>query len=546
VPILSDPVKMPRETRRRFLGALAAASVGVSFTPLASGQSDEALPNILAGVRLEPFVDPLPVPEVIQPRPDQSGVAYCRVTIAEMRRKLHRDLPPTVLWGFNESSPGPVIEAEQGRPITVDWLNRLPLRHRLLVDHNIGGAGKDVPEVRSTIHLHGGHVASDSDGYPEDWITPGQQQRTIYPNHQPAAMLWYHDHSMGITRLNAMMGLAGLYILRDPEEKQLGLPSGRFEIPLVVQDRILDARGRLAYPVSPDVNAPWVPEFFGTHILVNGTVSPYLDVEPRLYRFRMLNGSNSRVYQMALTPDVPLHQIGSDGGLLREPVARRELLIAPGERLDFVVDFYGLEGRRINLVNYGRAPYPSGGAPAPGMVMQFRVRRPLTESTGSRVLPATLAKMERIDEKTAVKTRRLVLGEVMGPDGRMQRMLLDGKRFMDPVSEDPKYGTVEIWEFLNTTIDAHPIHLHTVHFQVLDRQNFDVGRYQQKPEVAFLGSPRPAPPEEQGWKDTVICPPGQLTRIIVPFMGEPGRYVWHCHMLEHEDNEMMRPFLLRP
>jgi spore coat protein A, manganese oxidase len=533
------------KTRRKILGSLAGAGAGMLLSRRAAGQSDEALPNILAGVRLEPFVDPLPMPEVLQPLPAKSGELFCQLTISELRRKLHRDLPPTVVWGFNGSSPGPMIVAERGRQVTVDWINRLPLRHRLLVDHNLDGAGKDIPEVRSTIHLHGGHVASDSDGYPEDWVTPGHQQRTFYPNRQPAAMLWYHDHSMGITRLNAMMGLAGLYVIRDPEEERLGLPSGRFEIPLVLQDRILDARGRLAYPVGPDENAPWVPEFFGTHILVNGRVSPYLDVEPRPYRFRLLNASNSRVFQLALAPEQPMIQIGSDGGLLRVPVARNEMLLVPGERLDVVVDFRGLEGRRLILVNYGRAPYPSGGAPVPGMVLQFRVGRPLTEPANHRDLPGTLAKVPRIEESAAVKTRRLGLMEVMGANGQMQRMLLDGRRFMDPITEDPVNGTVEIWEFLNTTIDAHPMHLHTVHFQVLDRRPFDVRRQRSTSEVVFTGKAIQAPPEEQGWKDMVLSLPGQLTRIIVPFSGEPGRYVWHCHMLEHEDNEMMRPFLLR-
>ena len=511
----------------------------------ATGQSDEMLPNVLAGVRLEPFVDLLPVPRVLEPIATKSGARSYKVTMSEFRQKLHRDLPPTVVWGFEGTTPGPTIAAERGRPVTIDWVNRLPLRHRLLVDHGLEGAGKNVPEVRTTIHLHGGHVASSSDGYPEDWVTPGQQQRTFYPNRQVAAMLWYHDHAMGITRLNAMMGLVGLYILRDPEEDKLGLPSGQFEVPLVLQDRVLDRRGQIAYPVGPVPDSPWVPEFFGTQVLVNGRVSPYLDVEPRAYRFRMLNASNSRVFQMALVPEQPFIQIGTDGGLLREPAPRSELLIVPGERLDFIVDFRGREGRWMMLVNYGRAPYPSGGGPVPGIVLQFRVRRPLTEFTDGRDLPRMLTTVPRLEERAAVKTRRLKLVEEMGADGRLHRTLLNGQRFMDPVTEDPVNGSIEIWEFLNTTVDAHPIHLHAVHFQVLDRRPFDVRRHEETSEVVFSGGAIQAPPEEGGWKDTVLCPPGQLTRIITPFSGEPGRYVWHCHMLEHEDNEMMRPFLLR-
>jgi spore coat protein A len=429
--------------------------------------------------------------------------------------------------------------------VTINWLNRLPSRHRLLVDHTIDGAGKDVPEVRTTIHLHGGHVSASSDGYPEDWIQPGQAQRTIYPNQQPGATLWYHDHAMGITRLNAMMGLAGFYLLRDPEEERLRLPSGRYDVPLVLQDRSLDARGQIMYPVAPTAEAPWVPEFFGSQILVSGKVSPYLEVEPRRYRFRLLNASNARVFQLSLTPEQRFIQIGTDGGLLPEPVALSELLIVPGERKDVIVDFQGREGRRIMLVNYAPAPYPSGGAPIPGLAMQFRVRRPLRDELDTSRVPDTLAAVPRLQESSAIKTRRLKLVEVMPSNGQTHRVLLDGRRFMDPITENPTKGSIELWEFVNTTMDAHPIHLHAVHFQLLDRCPFDVARQERTSEVVLTGKAILPAPEERGWKDTILCPPGQVTRIVTPFTGEPGRYVWHCHMLEHEDNEMMRPYVLR-
>jgi len=225
-------------------------------------------------------------------------------------------------------------------------------------------------------------------------------------------------------------------------------------------------------------------------------------------------------------------------------VVRNELLIAPGERLDIVIDFRGREGRRLMLVNYGRAPYPSGGGAVPGPVMQFRVRWSLGEP-GPADLPNMLAVVPRLPESSAVKTRRLNLFEGMGADGRSHRMLLNGSRFMDPITEDPVNGTVEIWEFVNLTPDAHPIHLHAVHFQLLDRQLFDMRRYRRTSETVLIGKAIAPAPEEQGWKDTILCPPGQITRIITSFSGEPGKFVWHCHTLEHEDNEMMRPYLLR-
>jgi len=530
-------------TRRHFLTALASAEMGLLSNRLMA-QSDEFSTNILTGVRLQPFADPLPLPGVIRPVSMESGIQNYRITISEFRQKLHRDLPETIVWGFEGNTPGPAIRAKRGQPVVIDWLNRLPLQHRLLVDHTLDGAGKDVAEVRTTIHLHGGHVSSKNDGYPEDWITPGHRQRTYYPNRQPGAFLWYHDHAMGITRLNAMMGLAGIYILRDPEEDSLNLPSGHFDIPLTLQDRILDPWGQLVYPLGP-AESPSVPEFFGSHNLVNGRVSPYLDVQPTLYRFRLLNASNARTFHLSLYPQQKFIQIGTDGGLLPAPVELNDLLISPGERVELLIDFRGREGRRLTLVNDAPAPYPAGGGPVPGLVLQFRVGRALREQGGGGRIPHSLAHLNRLKEADASKTRQLKLVEIMARDGQPHRVLLDGRRFSDPISEDPRNGSIEIWELVNTTMDAHPIHLHAVHFQILNRVRFDSARYQRTSEVVFQGEPLAPGLHEGGWKDTILCPPGQATRIIIPFSGEPGRYVWHCHMLEHEDNEMMRPYLLR-
>lgn len=541
-------------TRRQVLTALGLVAVSGKIR----AQSDEATANTLAGVRLEPFIDPLPIPRILKPRLVQSGADredHYRLTLSEFRQKLHRDLPATVVWGFEGSMPGPTLVAKRDCPVVVDWFNRLPQRHRLLVDHSIDGAGEDVPEVRTTIHLHGAHVRPEHDGYPDTWITPGHSQRTVYPNHQSAATLWYHDHSMGITRLNAAMGLAGTYIIRDPAEDALGLPTGAFDVPLVLQDRVLDPRGQIVYAVGPGAHSVWVPEYLGSHILVNGRVTPFLDVEPTLYRFRLINASNARVFQMALDPGQLFIQIGTDDALLPQPIERAELVISSGERVEVLIDFRGREGRRLRLTNFGPAPFPGGGGLVPGSVLQFRVR-----STGGNTLPATdiptkLTSYSSIPVANSIKTRQLTLMEEIAPapsemdkmSGHAggHRMLLNGARFMDPVTEDPRRGTVEIWELVNLTADAHPIHLHAVHFQVLGRQRFDVRRQMVSSELVLLGKPIEAPPEERGWKDTVLCPPGQVTRIIVPFTGEAGRFVWHCHILEHEDNEMMRPMLIR-
>lgn len=441
--------------------------------------------------------------------------------------------------------PGPTIVARRGCTVHVEWRNKLPVHHRLAVDHNLSGAGRDVPEVRAVVHLHGGHVAPKDDGYPDDWITPGSVQNVVYPNRQPATTLFYHDHAMGITRLNNMMGLAGFYLIRDPEEDQLRLPSGAYDIPLIIQDRILDAGGQLVYPIGPAADAPWVPEFFGTHVLVNGRVWPFLNLEPRRYRFRLLNASNARVYELSLTPEQPFIQIGSDGGLLAHPVTLPRLLLAPSERADVIVDFSGREGHRLLLMNHAPAPYPSAGGLSPRFVMQFRIRRPVSPKPDDSEIPTKLADVPVLQESASVKTRRHQLLEYMTNDARLHHLLLNGKRFSDPVTEDPRNGTIEIWEFVNPTMDAHPIHLHAVHFQLLDRRQFDLRRFQRNSQVIFIREAIPAAPEERGWKDTILCPPGQVTRIIIPFNGTPGRFVWHCHMLEHEDNEMMRPYVLR-
>lgn len=540
-------MEMRKPTRRDFLKLSASIGISGLLAPRTvlgqTGRADEGAQ--LIGVQLEPFVDALPLPAVLKPIRREKSTDHYQLALSELQQKLHRDLPPTTVWGFEGSMPGPTLAVQRGRAVTVEYQNKLPQRHRLRIDHTLHGAGADVPEVRSVTHLHGGHVEAASDGHPEAWITPGNSQNVQYPNNQPAATLFYHDHAMGITRLNLMMGLAGFYLVHDPEEEHLGLPSGKYDIPVVLQDRILDPTGQFAYPLSGDTDSPWVPEFFGTHVMVNGKIWPYFEVEPRRYRFRFLNGSNARIYRLSLSPAQWIKQIGSDGGLLPAPVQRDSVLISPGERADAIIDFRGREGNRILLANDAPSPYPSGGKLIPHIVMQFRVKQPLRASVDNSRVPDRLAEVARIEERTAGRTRRLTLEEVIGANGRTQRMLLAGKKFSDEATEDPVRGSVEVWELVNQTFDAHPIHLHNVHFQVLDRRRFDLNRGRRSGEIVFSGPARAVGPEESGWKDTVLCPPGEITRIIARFDGAPGRYVWHCHTLEHEDNEMMRPLVIR-
>ncbi len=531
-------------SRREFLkkgGLLATAwclplSAPNALVPGADDELHEVAPRpSITPSSIANFVDRLTPPAVVQPldqRPDpfrpSVRIPYYRIEMNELLVKLHRDLPPTRLWSYGGTFPGPTIEARTGSPLMVEWVNRLPTAHLFPVDHHIHGAEADKPNVRAVVHLHGAKVRPDSDGYPEDWYVPGKSLLAYYPNAQDATMLWYHDHALGITRLNNYAGLSGAYLIRDRAESGLDLPAGKYEIPLILSDRKIDSRGRLFYPASPRFHAPWVAEFYGTIILVNGKLLPYLEVEPCRYRLRVVNVSNSRFLSLSLSNGQPLQQIGSDQGLLRMPVIVSPLILAPAERADLLIDFGPHRGTKIVLSDLS------------GPILQFRVDDAVAKS--SAPLPSTLRRITAIPPKSAVRTRTLTLDQYDDPSGKVMRMLLNGTHWDMPITERPQLGSVEIWRFVNLTPDPHPMHLHLVRFQILDRREFDVAAYQKSKRLRFTGLAMRPDPNESGWKDTVRCPPKMVTRIIARFEGFTGRYVWHCHVLEHEDNEMMRPF----
>ena len=485
---------------------------------------------------LRPFVDSLPIPVFAQPKgyrpsPVDSTVRvpYYRLAMQQIVCQVHRDLKPTRCWGIGSSSPGPTLETQGGTGMLVEWVNQLPPAHFLPIDHRLHGAEPDKAAVRTVIHLHGGKVPPESDGYPEAWYVPGKSAIYYYPNNQDATLLWYHDHTMGINRLNVFAGLFGLFIIRDPVEQSLNLPRGEYEIPLVLYDRMFDLDGQLNYPVSPYPEITWIPEFFGDAVLVNGKLLPYLDIEPRKYRFRVLNAANGRFFHLSLSSGQDIHQIGTDQGLLPAPVTLRQISLAPGERVDIILDFGGHGGEQIVMNNDSFRP-----------VMQFRVAR--TKSPDTSSLPSVLRPIRRIAEAEAVKTCTLTFGEVDDLRKNPVVMLFNDTHWSAPVTERPLLDSVEIWNLLNLTDDAHPIHLHLVRFQILDRRRFDAFGYQNRQVLRYRGAAVAPEPGEAGWKDTVRADPGMITRIIIPFEGFVGRYVWHCHILEHEDNEMMRPY----
>jgi spore coat protein A len=576
------------------------------------GQAQNALP--LNPLTLTKYIDPLPIPGVMQPV--TPGGTYYEVGAYQITQQLHSQLPPTTVWGYGTSMatagyPAATFEATRGVPIQVKWTNNLvdglgnPLYHPLTVDQTLHwadplGTGHSMDPYAGPVplvtHLHGGETEPMSDGHPDSWFTPGFAMKGpgwvhevfTYHNEQPPATIWYHDHALGITRLNVYMGLAGFYLIRDPGNEPQNLPSGQYEIPVVIQDRIFDVNGQLFYPnVGINMEHPyWVPEFFGNVIVVNGKVWPYLNVEPRKYRFRFLNGSDARFYGLKLldaagNPGPAFTQIGSDGGYLRNPVTLNDplnllaprLLMAPGERADIVIDFSAYApGTIFTLNNNAKAPFPKGAPVDPqttAQIMQFRV---VAGTPDNLTIPQTLNTIPVLVPNAT--TRTLTLNEVMGMGGPLA-MFLDGKMWDTGVTEMPVVGSTEIWEIVNLTADTHPIHLHLVQFQMLNRQKFQVSKYLRaynalnpvipaevtyNPPVAkyLAGQPMPPDPNESGWKDTFRMNPGEITRVLVRFApigsasvtpypfdatAEPG-YVWHCHIISHEDNEMMRPYKL--
>lgn len=566
------------------------------------------------------------------------------------------------------NAPSLTIEARWGRPVRVTWINELVgpdgafLPHLLPIDPTLhwanppgGEAHRDTrPSFDETpgpytgpvplvTHVHGAvGVGDESDGYAEAWYLPAARDipgayattgtwyaffaakaaalhgvtwapgsaTFQYPNDQRASTLWYHDHTLGMTRNNVYAGPAGFYIIRGgPGDVVLDSRTGQpavlpgpapqsndrfppnktyYEVPLAIQDRSFTSEGALFYPDSrsffdgitgpylpeTDISPMWNPEFFGNAMMVNGRTWPVHRVEQRRYRYRILNGCNSRflILDFRGIPGVDVWQIGTEGGFLAAPVdvmaAGGTLLMAPAERADVIVDFSAVPVGSHVLRNIGPDEPFGGGVPGvdfdaadaatTGQVMQFGVvpARDPDPTTPPRFL--SLPPIAPLPAPAA--TRALALVEEMSADfddAPAAALLgtvdsgghVTGRMWMDEVSENPAVGDTEVWEFYNATADAHPIHVHEVVFQVLDRQPIEVQETGEEmgmgTTVQVVGAPRVPEPTEAGWKDTVIAYPGEVTRVGMTF-ASPGQYVWHCHIVEHEDNEMMRPFRIGP
>ncbi len=701
----------------------------------------QAIPTWQSSPVLKKFTQELRAPGVIPVALPDGSVSQGRTIadhytfdINEFKDQLHPDLPATTLWGYNPTralgvAPGApvtqkhlggIIVAQRGKPVQITFRNNLPKEHILPLDTTILGAGIDpstglkATANRTSIHLHGGLVPWISDGGPfafwdaqgnrgptfigNQVLRPGQavplnEAEYYYPNNQSARLAWYHDHSMGITRLNAYAGNASAYIIRDAFEGMLvkffGLPkfveNGGRELPLVFQDKIFQngvvpdstrpfpgsetaqGKGNLWYPYEYDENrwgpstAPAVsvvPEMFGDTMLVNGTAYPKATVDPRRYRFRVLNACQARVLNLQLyeelsdgVPDFTKPGpnwvvIGTEGGFLakvvsvpsggklitsRDPLGNRfvvdpgnpggSLISAPGERLDVVVDFNGQAGKKYILFNDAPGPYPSGaiendypnvdGIGDTSVLMRFEVKAdspamakdtlfwvplmPLAGFPGSLIDPPlagpvptapahTLSWLTTtpaplpIPTRPGVTVRQLTLNEGLDSNGRLIQMLGtnvatapgdfsrpygDPKDPLSLATETPSAGATEVWQIANLTGDTHPIHFHLVNAQILSRQTFDVLPYMnaapgQAITPTFNGPARGPEATEFGWKETIRMHPGEVTTVImkfnlpkVPFAVPPSprtggnEYVWHCHILEHEEHDMMRTLVVK-
>jgi len=547
-------------TRRRFIHR---ATVGAGILAIPNALLASKVAAAPPGLALRHFTIPLPIP----PKATPVAANTYHLTQRQTLQTLHPQLGQTAVWGYDDGTlgplyPGPTIEVQKGTAITIGYENRLPTTHPLPVDTSIVPQGD--PAVRALTHLHGGFVSGVDDGNPyatafADEYRHGETQTVTYPNQQQATTLWYHDHADAVTRLNVYAGLAGFYLIRDAndtgaEPNPIGLPGGRYEIPIVIQDRTFTGQGQLYYP-----GPSWVPEFFGDTAVVNGAPFPFLNVEPRKYRFRFLNGSNSRFYHLNIAGGPGFQHIGSGGGMFAAPVPRSRLLLLPAERADVIVDFAGFEGKDLVLRNVKLPPgVVSPASPNLPQLMLFRVG-PTVTAPGPVGIPPSLPGAVPSFGAPA-RERHITLEEVLDENGEPIRSLIDGLRFDDPVTIQVPVGDVEDWLLINLTEDTHPIHLHLVQFEVVDRRPFEADRYRaalDEARAAAMPNPDPAPfytggalppqADDRGFKDTVSANPDMVTRVRARFdlpTGASGtqRYVFHCHILEHEDNDMMRPY----
>ncbi|CAL5445248.1 unnamed protein product [Camellia sinensis] len=502
-------------------------------------------------------------------------------------RKFHRNLPATTVFAYGTSAltatvPGPTIEALHGVTTYVTWQNHLPQSHILPFDTTIATAIPSHGGVPTVVHLHGGIHPPQSDGNPFAWFSAGfrdtgsawTESTYLYPNVQHAGNLWYHDHALGLTRVNLLAGLIGSYVIRDPtEDSTLNLPRGEFDRHLMVFDRSFYTDGSLYMNYTgdnPTIHPQWQPEYFGDAIIVNGKAWPYLRVQRRKYRFRIINASNARYFRFSLTNGLSFVQVGSDASFLRSPVTTRSILLAPSEIADVVIDFSTTSANQSELTNDAPFPYPTGSAvdQLNSKVMKFIIIPSASILPDKSTVPSILKNYPTPTTAGASTTRYIMLYEYKSATGNPTHLYINGKSFFAPVTETPKSGTTEVWEVINLTQDNHPLHIHLAEFQaikvqqIVDLAGFTKCMKTMNDAIAcnatghVTGNLLSVPDYEKTWKNVVKIEPGNQTTVVVKFnlidndapypfdaTAQPG-YVYHCHILDHEDNEMIRPLKL--
>ncbi|KAH7404031.1 hypothetical protein KP509_15G007200 [Ceratopteris richardii] len=557
------------------------------FSPTANTNSIDIKTSLQITEGLQRFVDKLPLMPTLKGYATSSYGKYlpANLTIGMYMKpwKFHRDLPPSPVFAFGVSPedatvPGPSIVAMSGVETYILWENHLPDKHIFVIDKTIDVA-KPSRGVPTVVHLHGAVTEPNSDGSALAWYTRDFHEKGekwskavyIYHNVMTTGSMWYHDHALGYTRLNLLAGLIGAYRIINPEvESRFGLPHYKFDQELVIMDRSFNNNGHIyinSTGDNPNLHPEWKPEYFGRVIIVNGKAWPYMKVQRRKYRFRIINASNARFFRLALNDGTGFTQIVSDSFYLASPIYLTSALLAPSETMDVVIDFSKIRNQSVILSNDAPYPFPNGDMPgvADSNVMKFVVAR--RNVYDSACIPTQFEPVRKLSEEEAVTTRNIVMYEYDSWTGQPTKLLLNFANFNDPVTEFPKQGTTELWHIVNITPDNHPFHIHLAAFQVLRQQKLkNVGELSKCAvkhkgiEACNItsysdGDPVGPPSNEAGWKNVFKMQPSYVTSILVLFStihskpfpfdptGDPG-YVYHCHILGHEDNSMIRPFVL--
>jgi len=476
-------------------GAATLLPVGQAIRTFASGGFSSG--RIPESPPVPSFAVPLGIPPELQPVRSEGNTDYFLLTQQINQVQILPTGPKTTIWGYNGITPGPTIRQNRNRDHVVRQVNHL--------------------EVPVTVHLHGGDVRPEDDGHPTALIQPGGYKDYHYPGLHPSAPLWYHDHSIHETGRNVWMGLAGQYPIVSDEELALPLPKGKYEVPLTIQDRFFLADNSIVYPT--DGGEPFRQGVFGDVILVNGTPKPFFQVGRRKYLFRILNGSNARVYRLQLSTGEPFIGILAEGGFYPHPVPLPDITLMPSNRIGVVVDFSQYQvGQQIVLRNiFEDVPGDPYDEAKTREIMRFDVVDDATDPTS---IPNDLPSRVEPSEAEAVLTRDWRFERQNGA-WAINKKLWDENR----IDAFPKLGTVEVWRFVNSSGGwIHPIHPHLVEFRILDRNGL------------------PPRPEEGGPMDTAFLGRNEEVRVVMRFEHFKGIYAFHCHNVEHEDNDMMTQF----